>query len=210
MVNKPNNHEKIRILDESERKIVKELIRDPRISDNQIAKKTNIPTMTVNRKRKKLEREKFLRYYTSLDKGEFGLHIFGAKRLFIIQFKIGITRKKYLEIMETDARWRDFNSRFISFAYLGEKDGRLALILALDAKDEDHLVEEFNGKIVPFLQNKFGEGCMKRIDTVNLGKLIRVHHNYMPYVNLEGGKIKENWPNDMIFVDNIQNGDNKN
>jgi DNA-binding Lrp family transcriptional regulator len=209
MVNKPNNHEKQRILDDSERKIVRELIKNPRASDNHIAKKTGIPTMTVNRKRKKLEREKFLRYYVSLDKGEFGLHIFGAKRLFIIKFKIGITRKKYLEVMESDARWRDFNSRFISFAYLGEKDGRLALILALDAKDEDHLVEEFNGKIVPFIQNKFGEGSMTEISTVNLGKLIRVHHNYMPYINLEDGKIKDNWPDEMIFVDNIQNGDSK-
>jgi DNA-binding Lrp family transcriptional regulator len=209
MVNKHNNHEKGKELDESERKIIKELIRNPRASDNQIAKKTGVPTMTVNRKRKKLEKEKFLRYYVSLDKGEFGLHIFGSKRLFIIKFKMGITRKSYLEVMESDARWRDFNSRFISFAYLGEKDGRLALILALDAKDEDHIVEEFNGKIVPFLQNKFGEGCMTEVTTVNLGKLIRVHHNYMPYVNLEEGKIKKEWPDDMIFVDNVSTGDNK-
>jgi len=202
------NH-KIRTLDGSEKKIIRELIRNPRASDNQISKKTKVPVMTVNRKRKKLEKEQFLRYYTSLDKGEFGLHIFGAKQLYIIKFKIGITRKTYLEIMETDAKWRTFNCKYISLAYVGEKDGHLALIIILDAKDEAHLVEEFNGKIVPFLKEKLGKDCIEEITTSALSKLVRVHHNYMPYVNLESGKIKDNWPDDMIFVDDVSNG-NKN
>jgi DNA-binding Lrp family transcriptional regulator len=202
------NHEKIRVLDESERKIIRELIKNPRASDNQIAKKTGVPVMTVNRKRKKLEKTGQLRYYVSLDKGEFGLHIFGAKQIYIIKFRIGITRKKYLEVMESDVKWRDFNSRFISMAYLGEQEGGLALVLVLDAKDESHLVEEFNGNIVPFLQEKLGKDCIKRITTASLSKLIRVHHNYMPYLNMEGGKIKDSWPNEMIFVDEANhNGD---
>ena len=204
MVENRKNNE-IRTLDEAERKIVRELIRNPRASDNQIAKKTKVPVMTVNRKRKKLEQEKFLRYYTSIDKGEFGLHIFGAKMLYIIKFKIGLTRKRYLETMEIDAKWRTFNSKYISLAYLGEKDGRLALMIILDAKDDDHLVEEFNGKIVPFLQEKFGEDCIKEITTVSLNRLVRVHHNYMPYVNIKEGKIKDDWPDDMIFVDEVLN-----
>lgn len=205
MVKNHKNHE-IRTLDENQRKIIRELIRNPRASDNQIAKKTKVPVMTVNRKRKKLEREKQLRYYTSVDKGEFGLCIFGSKMLYTIKFKIGITRKQYLNTMETDARWRTFNSKYISLAYLGEKDGRLALIIILDAKDEDHLVEEFNGKIVPFIHQKFGNDCIKEITTVSLNRLIRVHHNYIPYVNLEEGKIKDNWPDDMIFVDEVDSG----
>jgi len=202
MVKNHKNHE-IRTLDEIERKIIRELIRDPRASDNQIAKKTKVPVMTVNRRRKKLEKEKHIRYYTSIDKGEFGLNIFGAKMLYIIKFRIGITKKKYLEVMETDAKWRTFNSRYISLAYLGEKDGRLALMIILDAKNESHLVEEFNGKIVPFLQDKFGEGCIKETTTVSLNRLVRVHHNYMPYINIEEGKIKNDWPDDMIFVDEV-------
>ena len=198
----------MRELDQNEVKIIRELIRNPRISDNQIAKRTKIPVMTVNRKRKKLEKEKFLRYYTSLDKGEFGCHIFGAKQLYIIKFKMGITRKKYLEVMETDNKWRMFNCKYISMAYLGEKDGHLALIIILDAKDEAHLVEEFNGKIIPFLNEKLGKNTVIDTTTTSLSKLIRVHHNYLPYTNIEGGKIKDEWPDDMIFVDEV-NGNNK-
>ena len=74
-----------RTLDEHEVKIIRELIRNPRISDNKISKRTKIPVMTVNRKRKRLEEQKLLRYYTSINKGEFGLKIFGAKALYIIQ-----------------------------------------------------------------------------------------------------------------------------
>jgi DNA-binding Lrp family transcriptional regulator len=194
-------------LDEAEVKIIRELIRNPRASDNFIGKKTGIPVMTVNRKRKALEESKYLRYYTSIDKGEFGLHIFGAKQLYTIKFKIGITKKQYLEMMETNAKWRTFNSKFISLAYLGEKDGHLALVLILDAKDEGQLVEEFNGNIVKNLNEKLGEGCIEEITTTSLNKLIRVHHNYMPHSNMENGIIKDSWPDDMIFVNEVSDAD---
>ncbi|MBW3020937.1 Lrp/AsnC family transcriptional regulator, partial [Candidatus Woesearchaeota archaeon] len=106
-----------RTLDDAEVKIIRELIRNPRASDNKIAKRTNIPVMTVNRKRKNLEQQSFLRYFASIDKGEFGLDIFGAKQLYVIKFRIGITRKNYVEVMETNRKWRTFNSRHISLAY---------------------------------------------------------------------------------------------
>jgi DNA-binding Lrp family transcriptional regulator len=200
MIQNRKNHETKRILDDAEVKIVRELIRNPRASDNQISKNTKIPVMTVNRKRKILEQERFLRYYVSLDKGEFGLHIFGAKQLYLIKFKIGITRDKYIEEMEADAKWRLFNCKYISLAYLGEKDGHLALMIILDAYDEAHLVEEFNGKIVPFIMEKLGKDAIEEVITSPLSKLIRVHHNYMPYLNIENGKIKDSWPDDFIFV----------
>jgi len=193
----------VRTLDENEVKIIRELIRNPRISDNKISKRTKIPVMTVNRKRKRLEEQKLLRYYTSIDKGEFGLKIFGAKGLYLIQFMIGITRNQYLEKLEKDPKWRTFNSQFISLAYLGEKDGHLALMIILDAEEPNLLGEEFNGKIVPFLREKLGPDCIRNVTTASLNKLVRVHHNYMPAFNMEKGIITESWPDDMIFVNEI-------
>ncbi|MBW3020684.1 hypothetical protein KY334_05280, partial [Candidatus Woesearchaeota archaeon] len=90
-------------------------------------------------------------------------------------------------------------------AYLGEKDGHLALMIVLDALDESHLVDDFNGNIVPFLIEKFGAGCIEKIETTSLNKLIRVHHNYMPHMNMENGRIKDDWPDDMIFVNEVEN-----
>lgn len=190
-------------LTDIESQIIRELIRNTRSSDSQIAKKTGIPVMTVNRKRKQLEEKNYIRYYTSIDKGEFGLKIFGAKQLYIIKFKIGITRKKYFDDVENDIRWRTLNCKFISMTYLGEKDGHLALVIILDAVDESHLVEEFNGNIVPYLGKKLGNDAIEDISTVSLNKLIRIHHNYMPHANLGKGKLKDDWPDDMIFVNEV-------
>jgi DNA-binding Lrp family transcriptional regulator len=188
-------------LDETERKIVRELIKDARSSDSEISKKTGIPVMTVNRRRRRLEEQKLLRYYTSVDKGEFGLEIFRAKELFIIQFKIGIRKADYISQVEKDQKWRMLNSRHISFTYLGEEEGHLALVISLDAVEQNDLVEEFNDKIVPYLTNKLGKGCIRKVKTVTLTKLIRVHHNYLPAYNMENGRIKKDWPDDLIFVD---------
>ena len=201
MVKSTKKEERVRTLDESERLIVRELIRNPRASDSEISKRTRVPVMTVNRKRKNLEKEKLLRYYTSLDKGEFGLPIFGARKLFIVKFKIGITKEQYLDSMEQSLKWRMFNSYFVSMAHLGEKDGHLALIIILDAPTEADLVEEFNGIIVPSLTARFGKDAIVDITTASLSKLIRIHHNYMPHENMENARIKDSWSDDLIFID---------
>lgn len=191
----------MRELDEKENKICRELIRNPRLSDNQIAKKTGIPTMTVNRKRKKLEEENILKYFTSLDKRNTGIGIFNAKKLYIIKFKPGITRVNYIEKLEEDPYWRMFNSKFISAAYLGQKDGHLALIILLDAVSQELLDEEFNGNIVPFLKEKLGDDCIVEIITTSIDKTVRVHHNYLPAMNMKNGIIKKNWSSEYVFVD---------
>ncbi len=193
----------IRELDENERKVVRELIKNPRISDNQISKNTKVPVMTANRKRKQLEKENLLRYFTSFDTGEFGTGTFKAKQLYIIKFKIGITRNDYIEKLEKDKRFQQFNASYISMSYLGEKDGHLALILVLDAETDSLLVDEFNGKILPHLKEKLGDDCIKEIITTKISNTIRRHHNYLPSINIENGIIKKDWPDDWIFVDKV-------
>lgn len=191
----------MRELDIQEKKIVRELIRNPRISDNQIARKTGIPVMTVNRKRKALERAGLLRYFTSLDTGEHGTGKFGAKQIYIIKFKIGITRKRFLE---ESAKGKDllyFSPCYISLSYLGEKDGHLTYMCILDAETESKLLDEFNGKLVSHFKNNFGEDCIREIITMRITNTIRRHHNYIPMINMENGIIKEDWPDSLIFVD---------
>ena len=194
-------------LDEKEVAIVRELIRNPRASDNRIARKLEMPVMTVNRKRKKLEEKNIIRYYVSIDKRKSGIGLFEAKKLFIIKFRIGISRKSYLEKLEKDPRWRMLNCKYISFAYLGEKDGCLALIIALDAVTEDQIVEEFNEKVIPSLREKLGEDCVREVITSSIDKTVRLHHNYMPAMNMKDGKIKPDWPEDLIFVNEAAAGE---
>lgn len=193
----------IRELDENERKIVRELIKNPRISDNQIAKNAKVPVMTVNRKRKQLEKEGLLKYFTSFDTGEFGTGTFKAKQLYIIKFKAGITREEYIEKLEKDKRFQQFNASYISLSYLGEKDGHLALVIVLDAETDSLLVDEFNGKILPHLKEKLGNDCIREIITTKISNTLRRHHNYLPSINMENGIIKKDWPDDWVFVDRV-------
>ncbi|MBW2989577.1 winged helix-turn-helix transcriptional regulator [Candidatus Woesearchaeota archaeon] len=202
---------KTRELDEAERKIVKELIRNARISDNQIAKNTKIPVMTVNRKRKLLEKEKYLKYFTSLDTGEHGTGKYKAKQLYIIKFKIGITRDQFIELVEKDKETLVFGAYYISLSYLGEKDGHLAYMCVLDAETESKLMDEFNSRIIPHMKEKLGEDCIQEMTTMRVTNTLRRHHNYVPFLNMEGGVMKKDWPDEYIFVDkaNIAEEDEK-
>jgi len=191
----------IRELDKNERKVVRELIKNPRISDNQISKNAQVPVMTVNRKRKQLEKEGLLKYFTSLDTGEFGTGTFKAKQLYTIKFKIGITRQEYIKKVEEDKKTMGFDASYISMSYLGEKDGHLALVLVLDAETDSLLVDEFSGKIIPNLKEKLGDDCIRQIITVKISNTLRRHHNYLPDINMENGIIKKDWTDDWIFVD---------
>jgi DNA-binding Lrp family transcriptional regulator len=69
-LNKKNFEKKI---DDVEKQIIKELVIDPKISDNKISKNTNIPLKTVNRKRKKLEENNYINYMLNINHGEKGL-----------------------------------------------------------------------------------------------------------------------------------------
>ena len=68
----------MRDLDEQERLIVRELIRDPRHSDHGIGQATGFNTRTVARKRQKLEEEGILSYFTHVDLSAKGTGYFDA------------------------------------------------------------------------------------------------------------------------------------
>ncbi|MBI2670481.1 winged helix-turn-helix transcriptional regulator [Candidatus Woesearchaeota archaeon] len=188
-------------LDDQERKIVRELIKDPRISDNQIAKNTKVPVMTVNRKRKALEESKLLNYYCYLDTSRYGLEILSARQLYIIKFKIGITKKEFIEKITNEAEIKTFFTVHELNSFVGEKDGQLIYAVVIEGGKGNEIVEIFNGKLVPMMYRLFGNDCIKETFAFRLTTQLRLLHNYMPLLNIERGKIKKTWPDDFIFVD---------
>ena len=190
--------------DKQKEKILKELIRNPRISDNQISKNAKIPVTTVNRKRKLLEEEGFIHYYAdisdeSLDKGQHN-----ARQLYIIKFKEGITRRKYIDEIKKSENFRKVNPRYHAESFLGEKDGRFAIILIVEAKSEDELIEIFNGGIIPEIKKRHGNDCISDIITAKVTFPFRIHHNYIPIFNMQKGIIKKDWLDEWIFVPNTE------
>ena len=187
------------VFDENEIKIIRELIKDPRISDNQIGIKTGIPVKTVNRKRKQLEKNNILHYYTHINHGLDGTKYFAGQQLFIVKFRHGITRLVFLDRMKDEYNNAHL-AKHISFSYLGENNGKLNLVLGVESLVDADILEILNADVVPLLKRRLGEDCIEGIENLILTKSLRQHHSYFPPHNMESGKIKPDWPDEKIFV----------
>ncbi|MGB9748293.1 MAG: winged helix-turn-helix domain-containing protein [Candidatus Woesearchaeota archaeon] len=189
----------MRELDDAEQRILKEIIRNPRISDNKISIITSIPIKTVNRKRKILEQEGILYYFASVNNLESGTGAFEASHLYIVILKNGITKKAVNEFFEKqEFNLHDF--KHINFCYLGESSGSVVLVFIIESKKDEDISEIFNVDIYSKLKKEFGE-CIKEINVVKLNRTILMHHNYLLHKNVKNGRIDENWPSNMLFIE---------
>jgi DNA-binding Lrp family transcriptional regulator len=189
-----------RALDDQERMIVRALIRDPRLSDNHIGKLTGVPTPTVRRKRLKLEQEGLLSYFCALDMQESGTGHFSARHLYVIKFRIGITVKQIVEEIKNEPNIRTIFTDLIYESHIAEIEGRVALVMIIEGKDDADIVENVQGKIVPSLRKNHGTDSIEEISTIRLLSPIRIFHNYVPLVNMRDGVVREDWPADGVFV----------
>jgi DNA-binding Lrp family transcriptional regulator len=186
--------------DDQERAILKALVRDPRQSDNYISKITGVPTPTVRRKRKRLEEEGLLSYYASIDMQETGTSTFGARHLYIIKFRIGVTVKQIVDEIKSEPNVRSVFTDLIYESHIAEMDGRVALVMIIEGKNDADIIENVQGKIVPSLRKNHGPESIEEISTLRLLSPIRVFHNYVPMVNMHNGVLRSDWTNDAIFV----------
>ncbi len=188
----------MREIDWQENKILTELVKNARISDNEISRRTRIPLKTVNRKRKKLEEEGLLYYFTYIDNSSSGTGLFRSRKLYIVKLKKGILRQKVIEAMlET----KDNNTfiKNIYEAHIGELDGHNALFFVIESSKEHDIVEIYNSEIVPTIERLLGD-CIESTQVLGITTPIRIMHNYLPLANMEKGTIKEDFPNDKVFV----------
>jgi DNA-binding Lrp family transcriptional regulator len=193
----------MRNLDEAEIKILKQLVRNPRVSDSQIARATLIPVNTVNRKRKELEGSGIVRYYTSINSLQTGTGKFNTSQVYLIKFKLGYMKQ------DAPAEMRRFNfntkpeySNYICESYVAEIDGHAALILIIDGKSDEDIDHFFNSIFVPDLQALAGEKeIIDQVTTLRVRHRSRLFHNYLPFVNVENGVLRQDWDDSLISVD---------
>ena len=189
----------MRGIDVQEEKILTELIRNPRISDNALAKITKIPVTTVNRKRKQLEQDGVLSYFAYVSENVKN-DTSKVRQLYIIKFKEGITIQSYLDKVKNSMLFRAENARHHVDSYVGEKDGHFALIVSVEAETEAELVEVFHGSIIKGIRARHGDDCIAEIFTTKIIYPIRLHHNYLPLFNMNSGKISDDWKNEWIHI----------
>ncbi|HVM62477.1 MAG TPA: winged helix-turn-helix transcriptional regulator [Verrucomicrobiae bacterium] len=186
--------------DDQERAILKALIRNPRQSDNHISKMTGVPTPTVRRKRKRLEDEGLLNYFAAIDMQETGTGTFGARHLYIIKFRIGITVKQIVDEIKSEPNVRSVFTDLIYESHIAETDGRVTLAMIIEGKNDADIIENVQGKIVPSLRKNHGPDSIEEISTLRLLSPIRVFHNYVPMVNMDKGVLRNDWTDEAIFV----------
>ncbi len=190
---------KMEKLNESDKAVCREIIKDPRLSDNKISEITGIPVKTVNRKRKKLEQNNILNYLIHIENGPEGTNKFGSKAQFIVTFRQGITRKIFYENLKR-VGFSYHEIKHVREASIGEYEGRLTLLLTIESRVQSDLLEVFNSDIVPKLQNMLGHESIYETRVIYLHSNIIAMHNYIKGFNLDNGKIAKDWPDDKIYV----------
>lgn len=190
----------MRKLDEQEQRIIRALIRNPRCSDNKVSTLTGVPVRTVSRKRAKLEKEGVLAYFTAVETQSSGTGRFHTQHMAFIKFRLGVTRAQIVEEIRSEPNVVNVFSELIRESYIAETDGHITLIMVVEGESDIDVVESLQGKIIPSLQKNHGEGSIVELRTIRLLGSIRREHNYLPLVNMENGFLKDEWPDEAIFV----------
>jgi DNA-binding Lrp family transcriptional regulator len=188
-------------IDDKDRAILRRLIRDPTISDNQIAKLASMPVKTVNRRRKALEDNEIVSYHLNVNMGKGGTGRFLARHLYIIVFKLGFPQSRLITEIKEEPNVRTIFTDHIYESHIAEVDGHTALIMLVEGRSDEEINDAFNSKIIPSLKKNHGEDAIIDVKTIRLGEPIRIFHNYIFMVNMEKGKIKEEWSDNAIFVE---------
>jgi DNA-binding Lrp family transcriptional regulator len=190
----------MRILDEQEKAIVRQLIRDPRQSDNGVGESTGVNVRSVSRKRLRLEQEGILAYFTNIDLSADGAAQFTARHLYIIKFKVGITYKQLLDEIRNDSNQQSVFTESLYESHVAEIDGKVALLLFVDGDSDLDIVRRIHEELVPTLFENHGAESIEEISTIRLLSAVRVMRNYLPQVNMAEGYLKPDWPLESIYV----------
>jgi DNA-binding Lrp family transcriptional regulator len=190
----------MRELDDQERLIIRQLIRDPRESDNGIGELTKVNVRTVGRKRHRLEHEGVLSYYTHVDLSASGTGQFTARHLYIIKFRVGISLKQIAEDIKREPFVRSIFTEIIFESHVAEIDGKLAMLLFIDGESDTDIFQTVQEKLIPSLLRNHGENSIEAVETMRLMAPVRLMRNYLPFVNMQSGYLKKDWPDEAIYV----------
>lgn len=190
----------MRTLDEQEKHIVRALIRNPRESDNHIGEITGVNIRTVNRKRKQLEQEGILSYYTQVDLSEDGAQQFNTRNLYVVKFRAGVTYQQMVDDIAREPKVRNIFGEVIFESFIAEIDGNVALLLFVEGINDRKLVQTVQDKLIPSLLKNHGANSIEEISTLRILAPVRVMRNYLPSINMKDGHMVEDWPEEAIYV----------
>lgn len=192
-------HRPVRRLEEQEKAICRELVRCPRCTDKHLSDATGIPLRTVGRKRRRLEAEGILKFFSEVDLGPSGTGQYPSRHLYVLQFKVGVSldeiRERFIEVTSRE----DSNGTVYETA-LAEIDGRLAMLITIDGHTEKEIVQRMHDDVIPSFIRNHGQGIIDRVSNMRVLETTRRLRNYVPLVNMNGSSICPSWPADSLHV----------
>lgn len=188
-----------RPLDDQEKAIARQLIRNPRATDKSISEATGVQLRTVGRKRQKLEQLGLLRYWASVELGEEGTGKFNVRHFYIIKFAIGVTYDELRSIITAKSDVTDITS-IIAESHIAEIDGKLALLVIVEGTSDRDIVQSVHERLIPSLSRNHGPHAIQEISTLRLLGPVRTLRNYLPLINMKGTVMKPDWPDASIYV----------
>lgn len=186
-------------VDDQDKEIIKEVIRNPRVTDTQIAQETGIPLRSVGRKRKRLEENGILNYTAHVDHGAGGTERFISRHVYVITFAVGVKLRDILSRTSLEEEVGR-NTGQVCDSSICEIDGKLCLILTIEGRSDRDIVENLHNNIVPVLLSNHGRHSIREISSMRVLQNIRVQRNYFPGLNIKNGIMDEKWPRSRIFV----------
>jgi len=142
-----------------------------------------------------------INYFVNPNMGAYGTGRFGARHLHIIKFKLGIPKSRIVKEVTEEKNVKGCFSQYIYESHIAEVEGHVALVMILEGKSDDDIMENFNKVIVPSLKKNHGQDSIIGVETIRLSDPIRMFHNYVPMINMEKGKLKREWPDELIFLE---------
>jgi len=135
-----------------------------------------------------------------LDLSAQGSGQFNTRHLYIVKFRIGVTFKQLTEDIQREPFVRSIFTEIIFESHIAEIDGKLAMLMFIDGASDTEIVQTVQEKLIPSLLKNHGENSIEEISTMRLLAPVRVMRNYLPFVNMQNGYIKKDWPNEAIYV----------
>lgn len=160
------------------KKIIVEVVTNPQITNKELSTLVGVSQPTVARYRKRLEDDTILRYFTYVNNMPGGTNAFSARKLYLVYFREGITRKQVADFAFSEPHKKYFYNKHLFSAHVGDSEGRVVLVFMLESRVRGDFVDILNGEIVPSLTGKFGHQCIHQVTGVDIEETLRLFHNY--------------------------------
>lgn len=164
-------------MDKKDKKIITELVRNPKITNLEIEKITGIPEKTISRRRQKISQD-FTNLYLEVNNTNDGTKLFQGTACYTITFQNHITRKQLLDKIENGELFQKVPQKHLKHAFLADSIDKIQLMIVIETFNHNELIEILNADIIPVIKQHLGEFAIQSVSKKDNFKPLILFNNY--------------------------------